>query len=218
MKKLLFLVVAAFVASGCHHIGQVKGSGNRSLQKRDVAAFTSISTEGAFDIQVTCQQQPSLQIEADDNILPIITTEVANNVLHLRPSRGYSSSEPVIIKITVPNLEGLNVSGAGKVDITGLKNDKFEIDSSGAPTIKVAGNTKVVDISTSGAAKIDTHKLHSSKAVVDSKGVSSIDLDVADQLDVTISGPSHVSYQGDPTVNKQINGPGSVEKKASSGA
>jgi hypothetical protein len=99
-----------------------------------------------------------------------------------------------------------------------MKNDRFEIDSSGAASIRVAGITKVVDIDSSGAAKIDARKLHASRAVVDSKGVSQIDVDVADQLDVTISGPSHVTYDGDPVVNKTIHGPGKLEKKASTGA
>jgi hypothetical protein len=32
-------------------------------------------------------------------------------------------------------------------------------------------------------------------------------------LDVTISGPSRVTYKGDPVVTKTVHGPGSVEKK-----
>jgi len=138
--------------------------------------------------------------------------------LRIKSTQNYSTSEPVAVKISVPNIEGLNVSGAGKIEITGMKNDRFEIDSSGAAAIRVAGITKVIDIDSSGAAKIDAHKLHASRAVVDSKGVSQIDVDVADQLDVTISGPSRVTYDGDPVVNKTIHGPGKLEKKASTGA
>jgi hypothetical protein len=216
----VLLGVVLVLATGCHHrIGnQVIGSGKRALQKRDVSPFTSISTEGSFEIEVVCQQPASLQIEADDNILPLISTEISNNVLRLKTLQSYAVSEPVTLKITVPNLEGLSASGAGKIEISGLKNDKFEIDSSGAPTIRVAGTTKVVDISSSGAARIDTHKLRASRAVVDSKGLSQIELDARDQLDVTISGPSHVTYEGDPVVTKQIHGPGKLEKKNSEGA
>jgi hypothetical protein len=99
-----------------------------------------------------------------------------------------------------------------------MKNDKFEIDSNGAPNISVSGSTKTVDIDTNGAGKIDTHNLHASRAVVESKGVSRIDLDVSDQLDITVSGPSTVTYRGDPVVNKTIRGPGKVEKRTSEGA
>jgi hypothetical protein len=217
-KILVLMVAVTALTTACHHMGpSVRGSGNRIMQKRDITDFKSLSTEGAFDIRVVCQKEPSLEIEGDDNILPIIVAEVSGNVLHVKSVRNYSSTEPIMIRISVPNLEGLSVSGAGKIDIEGLKNDRFEIDSSGAATIRAAGTTNVVDIDSKGAAKIDTHKLHASRAVVDSSGVSKIELDVKDQLDVTINGPSQVSYEGDPVVNKTIRGPGKLEKKASEG-
>ena len=221
MRKLIPVSVAALLLlTGCHFRmhDSVKGSGKRAIEKRSVSPFTSISLEGAYSVEVACQQNLSFEIEADDNILPLLEVEVANNVLRIKSTKNYSTSEPVAVKIGVPNIEGLSVSGAGKIDITGMKNDKFEIDSSGAPTISVAGNTKTIDIDSSGAAKIDAHRLHASRAIVDSKGVSQIEIDVTDQLDVTISGPSRVTYDGDPAVNKTIHGPGRLEKKASTGA
>ncbi|HET9785720.1 MAG TPA: DUF2807 domain-containing protein, partial [Pyrinomonadaceae bacterium] len=107
---------------------------------------------------------------------------------------------------------------AGQIDIKNMKNQKFEIDSSGAPNINVSGTTNTIDIDSSGAGRIDTQNLHASRAVVDSKGVSRIDLDVSEHLDVTISGPSSVTYSGDPVVNKKVNGPGKVERRATEGA
>lgn len=210
----LILVVPAAACKHGLHTG-VKGSGKREVQKRDIASFTAISTEGAFNVEVKCQQGLALEVEADDNILPLVSTEVRGGVLYLKSSSNYSVHDPVIIRISVPDIEGLSVTGAGSIDITGIKNEKFEIDSSGAPSIKASGVTKVVDIDTSGAAKIDTHNLHASRAIVDSKGVSKVDLDVRDQLDVKISGPSYVTYEGNPSVNQTINGPGKLQKKQS---
>ncbi len=221
MKKLaLLFLLFPLLAAGCHHgmRSEIRGSGKRVMEKRNVTPFTSISTEGAFSIEVTCQKDPSLEVEGDDNVLGLVTAEVSNNVLRLRNTKNYSSSEPVKFRISVPNLEGLSVSGAGHIEIKGLNNDKFEIDSSGAPTINVSGKTKLIDIDSSGAGKIDSHNLHAARGVVESKGVAQIDLDVADQLDVTVSGPSSVYYRGDPKVNKTINGPGKVERRGGEGA
>ena len=221
MRKLaLLFLLLPLLAAGCHHSrrAEVKGSGKRVVQKREISPFTSISTEGAFEIEVTCQKDPSLQVEGDDNVLEFVTAEVRGNVLRLKSSKSYSTDEPVRFKIAVPNLEGLTVSGAGRIDIKDMKNDKFEIDSNGAPNIIVSGSTKTVDIDSNGAGKIDTHNLRASRAVVDSKGVTRIDLDVSEQLDITVSGPSTVTYRGDPVVNKTVNGPGKVEKRSSEGA
>jgi hypothetical protein len=221
MKKVALLVSLVVFAAGCihgHFAAELKGSGKRELQKRNVAPFTSISTEGAFTIEVTCQKDVSLEVEGDDNILGYVTSDVSGNILRLDNTKHYSTSEPVKFTISVPNLDGLSVNGAGHVEIKNLNNDKFEIDTNGAPNIVVSGKTKVIDVGENGAGKIDALNLHASRGVVDTRGAGRVDLDVADQLDVTIQGPATVSYKGDPVVNKTIHGPGKVEKRTSEGA
>ena len=82
----------------------------------------------------------------------------------------------------------------------------------------MAGETRQINIDTSGAGKIDARKLRATKGVVEARGVARVDVNVVEQLDVTVSGPSHVTYEGDPVVNKTIHGPGSVSKKENEGA
>ena len=221
MKKLAWLLLLLpLLAAGCHHgrFTEIKGNGKRELQKRQVAAFTSISTNGAFTIEITCQKDPSLEIEGDENVLGFVKTDVSSNILRLENSQNYSVSEPVLVRISVPNLEGLAVNGAGHINVKGMNNEKFEIDTNGAPTITVAGTTKMVDIAANGAGKVDSQNLHATRAVVDVRGAARVDLDVSDQLDVKISGPSSVTYNGNPSVNKTIQGPGKLTRKGGEGA
>src|ERR1044071_1332617 len=167
MKRLAFVISLVVLAAGCHHgrFVEMSGSGKRELQKRNVAPFTSISAEGAFTIEVTCQKDASLEVEGDDNVLEFVTSDVNGNILRLKNTKNYSTSEPVKFRISVPNLEGLSVNGAGHVEIKNLNNDKFEIDTNGAPTIVVSGNTKVIGVGANGAGKIDAHNLHASRGV-----------------------------------------------------
>src|SRR6185503_5666804 len=162
MKKLALLVSLVVLVAGCHHgrFAEISGSGKREMQKRNVAAFTSISAEGAFTIEVTCQKDQSLEVEGDDNVLEFVTTDVSGNILRLKNTKNYSTNEPVKFRISVPNLEGLSVNGAGHIEIKNLNNDKFEIDTNGAPNIIVSGNTKVIDVGANGAGKIDASKRH----------------------------------------------------------
>ncbi|HKS08105.1 MAG TPA: head GIN domain-containing protein [Pyrinomonadaceae bacterium] len=223
MKKLLSLILltmlAGLITAGCHHgFADVKGSGKRVVQKRDIGPFTSISTEGAFHLEIVCGKEVSVEVEGDDNILPLVNSDVRNNVLRLTPTKSYSVEDPIVFRISVPNLEAITADGAGKVQIQGVSNDKIQIASNGAAVITVSGTTKMVGVDTNGASKIDTHNLRSEHAVVDSKGASKIDLGVCDKLDVNVSGVSQVTYRGDPVVNKTIHGPGKVEKRADTGA
>jgi hypothetical protein len=78
VKKFVLLLALVMLVTACgriHH--DVAGSGIRQKQKREVPAFTSINTSGSFDIEVVCQKFQSLEVEGDDNILPLVRTEVS---------------------------------------------------------------------------------------------------------------------------------------------
>lgn len=224
MKKVLLILVlcSLALATGCHYAVEkmhgVTGSGVRKVEKRELGPFTSIMTDGAFEIGVVCQEPQTLEIEGDDNLLALVSTEVTNGVLRISNSGSYSTRTPMKIKISVPNIEGITANGAGTIEVSRLKNDKFDIDLNGAPTIRVSGETKELQIDANGAGLVDAHKLRSARAEVDSKGVAKVEVFARDVLNVTVSGPSQVIYDGDPAVNQTVNGPGSVQKRESGGA
>lgn len=221
MKKVLLIVILCSLATGCHYAVKmhgVTGSGVSKVEKRELKPFTSIATDGAFEIDVVCQQPQTLEIEGDDNLLAMISTEVTNGVLRINNSGSYSTRTPTKIKISVPNIEGITANGAGTIVVSRLKNEKFDIDSNGAPTIRVSGETKELEIDANGAGHVDAHKLRASRAGVESKGVAKVEVFASDMLNVTVSGPSQVIYDGDPEVRQTVNGPGSVQKRDPGGA
>jgi len=219
MKKLALIVIvfggSLMLFSGCH-IG-VHGSGVRKTEKRDVGSFTAIETSGALEIEVTCQKPVSLEIEGDDNLLPLIETNVVGGVLRIKSTRNYHSRGGIIVRITVPTLERIEASGAGKFHVADLKNDRFEIHSSGVANISASGQTQSLRVDESGAGKIDTHNLRAASVDVSVSGAAAVDVYASDQLDVTVSGAAHVTYSGDPNVTKHVSGAGSISKKQSRG-
>jgi hypothetical protein len=219
MKKMAIASTLAlallFVLSGCH-MG-VHGTGVRKNEKRELQPFNAIETTGAFDVEVTCQKPASFEIEGDDNIVPLIETEVRNGVLHISSTRGYSTNRPIALRITVPDLASIKSTGAGNFHVSDVKNDKFDIDSTGAAKVTASGETKFVEISSTGAGKIDAHNLQAEKADVRVTGAASVEVDASDQLDVSVSGAGRVTYSGNPKVNKHVSGAGQVTKKETSG-
>jgi hypothetical protein len=219
MKRLfVMLLLITPLFAGCIHHDQVVGSNNRQRQKREISAFKSISTEGAYEIQVVSQQALGLEIEGDDNILPLISTDVTSGVLRIKSIRSISTKQPIVVKITTPDLEGVSASGAGSIEVSGVKNERFLIDSSGAPSIRVSGETKKVEIEANGAGRVDAHRLRAAIGSVEANGVAKIEVNATDELNVSVSGPASVTYSGSPKLNKSVNGPGSVQRRASEGA
>jgi hypothetical protein len=221
MKKtafVLFLALGLLLLAGCHHRGMrpssTKGSGNRKTEQREVTSFKAIDSEGAIDFDVTCQKPLSVSLEGDDNILPLILTDVRDGVLYLRTEKGYNSHESIRVRITVPNMESIKAAGAGTLDIAEVKNEKFMVQTSGAATLTASGETKNLEIHNAGAGKIDTDNLHAQKAKVDISGAARVDVNASEQLDANVSGVGRVSYSGNPkTVNKNVSGMGVVSAK-----
>jgi Putative auto-transporter adhesin, head GIN domain len=222
MKKIVLVIVLCSLAGGCRYavekVHGLTGSGVRKVEKRQLGPFTSIATDGAFEIEVVCQQPQTFEIEGDDNLLPMVSTEVLNGVLRINNEGSYSTRTAMKIKISAPNIEGITANGAGTIEVSRVKNDKFDIDSNGAATIRVSGETKDLRIDANGAGAVDAHKLRAAKADVESRGVAKIEVFASEVLNVTVAGPSQVIYDGDPAVNQTVNGPGSVRRRESGGA
>jgi hypothetical protein len=215
-KATLLVIFAALVAafSACHIGRGVKGSGNLKTEKRDLPAFKSIDTTGAYEVEVMCQKPASFEIEADDNILPLIKTDVRDGVLYVTSEKSYNPSRAVTLRISLAELTAISSRGAGDVTIQDAKSDDLKIESMGAASIKAAGKVKSATISSSGAGDIDTNRLQAEKARVTVAGAASVSVYASEQLDVSVSGVGSVTYSGNPkTVNKSVSGIGSVNKK-----
>jgi hypothetical protein len=211
--KTLLLVIAAFgfLLTGCKFERGLAGSGVRKTEKRDVKSFSAIDTTGSYTIDVTCQKAAGLEVDADDNILPLIKTEVRDGILFVSNDQPYHSSKTVTLRITVPDLNSVANHGAGQIKIVDANSSDLKIDSTGAASVEAAGTAKSIQISSTGAGEIDTSKLHADKAKVEVSGAASVDVYASEQLDVNVSGAGNVNYSGNPkTVNKHVSGIGSV--------
>lgn len=196
------------------NFGGVHGSGNAASEKREVSGFKSIDVGGVFQVEITAQKDFSVEVLADDNLLPLITTEVDGGTLRIETARRISPTSPVLIRISAPDIDNLQVSGVANVTVNDLKNTTFALDSSGASKIAITGETAKLTIDVSGASKIDAENLKAENATIDASGASKINVDVSGELKSDVSGASHVVYTGTPTsVVTRKSGAGSVSPK-----
>src|SRR4051794_15454674 len=113
------LVVSCLI--GCAGIGGfnvTRGSGNVITQKRDVSGFSSVVLAGVGDLAITQGDAEGLTISAEDNLLPLIKTEVKNNILTIGLNDGVVSggllpTKPIQYNLQVKALDSIQLSGAG---------------------------------------------------------------------------------------------------------
>lgn len=193
---------------------KVNGSGNIQTQDREVSNFTKIDVSGVFKVEVTLQRDVDVKVEADENLLSFIKTEVNDDTLQIKAKKRLSSKNPLVIKVSVPNVEALEISGASKIEMTNVKNDSLTVDSSGASKIKIEGITKNLTVDSSGASTINAENLKSENAFIDSSGASKINVFASNTLEADLSGASNVVYSGSPkNIKKKASGVSCVREK-----
>ena len=195
-------------------VGKIKGSGNAASEVRDVAGFHALDVGGVFQVEITANKDFSVEVEADDNLLPLIRTEVSNGVLHIQTERKLSTKNPIRIRVSAPDIDDLDVSGAASVTLADVNNGGLKIDASGASKITVNGETAKLMVDVSGATKIDAESLAAEHATVEASGASQVSVRVAGQLRTHASGASRIDYSGAPAeVIKKTSGAASVSPK-----
>lgn len=196
------------------NFGGIKGSGNVQTEKREISNFKSIEVGGAFVVEITAQKDFSVEVEADDNLLPLVKTETNGETLSIETEHRFSTENPIRVRVSAPNIEDLQISGASKISVVNLKNDSFNVDSSGASKITVEGETKNLTVDMSGASKLDAENFKAESVSVDASGASCANVSVLNDLKVDLSGASKVVYFGSPSnLEKKISGASSVVGK-----
>jgi Putative auto-transporter adhesin, head GIN domain len=215
-KAVLFLSLVMLVPllGGCNHFGNKKGSGTMKVEKRDVPAFTAVSISGAYEVEIVVQKEQSLEIEGDDNLLPLIRTEVKNGVLNIDNEKSFNTEHALRVRISVPNLDALSTSGANEFEVTNVKSDDFNIEASGAGHIQISGETKELEVGMSGVVGLDAKDLKAQKVNVKTSGAANADVYASEELRASVSGAGNIDYYGDPkTVSEDASGAGSISKK-----
>ncbi len=196
------------------NFGAVCGSGELATDNRSISGFRSVETGGIFQVEITAQKEFGVVVEADDNLLPLIRTEVRGGVLHIESEKRIKSNNPIRVRVSAPDIEKLDVSGVANVSLDNIKNAALAIDSSGASKIRVTGETSKLTVDISGATKVNAEELKAANADIGASGASFVSVNVSSDLRANASGASRVIYAGNPTnVTPKRSGAASVSAR-----
>ncbi len=211
-----------------------KGSGNIIKETRQVSSFHGIEAGSAFSIIVKKGDVQNLQIETDDNIMPLIKSKVKDGVLELSTKGSINNASSFKVNITVAHLDKVDISGACKlsspdrfdeqdieIDASGasklifkVKTNHLDIDASGASTVILTGFANNADMEVSGASKLKAYELEINTADIDCSGASHAYINAKESLKGESSGASSITYMGNPKiVDIETSGAGSVGRK-----
>lgn len=214
---LAAMVVAALVLSACGFVlpRGVIGSGKVVSESRAVSGYNKVDLSGVGDLAIDVNGSEALTVEADDNILPLIETEVRGDTLHIgfKDRTLVQRATRLRYALSAKQLNGLTVSGAGNVNASNVDSPSMEVVTSGAGRIIMSGKATNQTITSSGVGSFEGENLLGETASVSMSGVGRAIVNASKSLDVNISGAGSVEYIGSPQLTQQISGVGSVKQR-----
>ena len=215
-------------------VEQVEGSGNVIEESRDVHDFSEVRLTGFGRLHIERGDAESLRIEAEDNLMQYITTEVKDGELNIQWQKNVlaTNREPINFYLTVKELDTITVDGAGDIEAPGMRAETFTINANGAGnfdlsdldvdtlelTISGAGNVTATGEATAQTVEINglgsyqARDLWSTTAKVKINAAGSATVRVSDELDAMINGAGSIHYYGNPTISQQVNGVGRISR------
>jgi len=229
--SLLFGVSS--LSAGCHLIG-TQGNGNVIKQDRKVSSFNGIEVSGAFQVFLKQGNAETVTVEADENLLSFIRTEVVNGTLIIETKNmPFHATTKMTVYVTIKGLKSIDLSGAVdietqnklnlsdlKIDVSGASDAKLEVavqkldlDGSGASKLLFRGSAVDVKMDLSGASEIFAYDMPAESYSIELSGAGKAEINVSKKLSAEVSGAGTVRYKGSPTViDQEVSGAGSIKK------
>ena len=234
--KFILAIAGAFLLSACHfniNTGE-DGNGNVVTEERTVSSdFTEVHGSAGLDIYITHGDENKIVVEADENLLQYIETNIEDGKLHVTTSENIGHSEAKKVYVTYKQLNSIEASSGA--DVTGnsvIKSERLSLKSSSGSDLKVEVFSKEItakassgsDLNISGKAssltadassgsEIDAKELLVVNCNAEASSGAEVSVKVKGNLETQVSSGGNVNYYGDPvSVNSNKSHSGSVKK------
>ena len=209
------------------------GQSNAQKENRRVDEFSKVSFGISGNLYIKQGSQQSVELKGDD--LDEIETEVSGGKLRIKYTKsGWNwNRDRVDVYVTITKLEGLTLSGSGKVygesifktddldlSVSGSGDLELEIDAddvetgiSGSGGVELKGNASSHRISISGSGKLNAEDLEAETYDIHISGSGSCRIHATKEIDASVSGSGSIYYRGEPDkVYSSTSGSGKVRK------
>ena len=236
---LIFMLLVGLFTFGSRifHFGSfgfgVSGTGPTRTETRTASDFHAIECNIAGDVEVTVSDNFSVEVQAQENILPILKTEVENGTLKIYFSENVSQSEGLKVRVSAPAFDQFSLGGSGTIKTTNaIRAEKMEMNVAGSGdivvlqaefgtatasiagsgSIELGGKANSLETDIAGSGDIKAKQLTANSLDVEISGSGSVTCDVVNNLKASIAGSGDVFYSGQPAVESNVSGSGTVKK------
>ncbi len=191
-----------------------QGSGQSATQERTVGGFDKIQLSSQFEVVLRQGAKPSLTLECDDNLLPLIQTEVSNGTLSVYSNVQMRSKSKILVTITFSDLKVLSMGGSGKVEMDDAKLEQLVVNQGGSVGVVLQNlNVNRLVMNAGGSSNIRIDSLQAQQVVLNLGGSARINATgKTKDLSVNVGGSGSVRANGlaAQDVSASVGGSGNV--------
>ncbi len=140
------------------NLGQVDGNGILTTEERPVDSdFDEVKGSAGVDVYLTQGDTYKIVVEADENLVPIIETEISNGRLNITTTESIGRSKAKKVHVTYKTLSAIYASsGADVIGNSVIKSETLTLDCSSGADLEVDIMAKDVyaDVSSGADLKI----------------------------------------------------------------
>jgi hypothetical protein len=213
---------------------KVTGDKNVVTQDRKVSSFHAIKVSGGIDVLLSQGNELKLQVEADENLVALIRTEVKEGVLNIYHEGNIHDAKTMKVHLTFQQLDAITASGGCdieskqklsfntlKVDFSGgcdlkldCKAENLVCKQSGGCDAELSGEAQNGTFEVSGGCDVKASGFLMKNCTVDATGGSDVSVYATGDLTVKASGASDITYYGKPAkVIKSATGSSDITSK-----
>jgi len=209
-------------------------------QERKLPAFTEISLRVPAKLYLTQGSDQKVVVDASSGDLEEIITEIRDRALVIRfPAQNYlwkpSSHDKITIWVTIPEISGLslsgagdiiaeksvtslivdlNVSGSGSINIGNLVSDRVKSSISGSGDIILKGEKPASEFigSIAGSGNIKAGDFEAGEVKISIAGSGNCTIRSNGKIKARIAGSGNIYYAGNPDIDSSIAGSGVVSE------
>lgn len=215
---------------------RIEGSGRVTETSRNLPAFTRLRVDGSMTVRATPGSSPSVSIKADDNIAPLIVTEVQGDMLVVKtqPGTSFRTRSPILVSIGFTQLTHADLRGSGDFDLSGIKGASFEMSIAGSGDARIQGaelgrfagriagsgdllargRADAASFSIAGSGDVQADELTARSVSVSIAGSGDARVHATESLSAQVAGSGDVTYSGNPgQVSRSVAGSGEVRAR-----
>ncbi len=180
----------------------VHGSGMVVSQQIKIGAVKSVRIAAPVEVEINRQQKTELRIQADDNIIPLVKISEKRGLLSITMQEGFRTDSGIMIILTMPAIDSLDVRGAADVNLINTDGDKLQLYAGGQSDITLSGKLKTLNLKTEGAANVSAKALQAENIILSIKGQGDAELYALNSISGKVAGEGDVTVFGTSTTRK----------------